>query len=95
MAVFQGSALGYLFTQCYCKDLSLFVPGSTNVQYADDTQIMVSGSKTVPGHLTQHATATVLLPPLVSRKFSQCQSRQTSDGFGSNQILQNIASFGV
>ena len=45
MGVFQGSALGPLLYCIFANDLSLFAEDAVVVQYADDTQILVSGKK--------------------------------------------------
>ena len=45
MGVFQGSALGPLLFSIFANDLSLFAPEVDVYQYADDTQILVSGAK--------------------------------------------------
>ena len=45
IGVFQGSALGPLLYCIFANDLSLFAEGAVIVQYADDTQILVSGKK--------------------------------------------------
>ena len=45
MGVFQGSALGPLLFSVFANDLSLYADGATVVQYADDTQVMVTGKK--------------------------------------------------
>ena len=45
IGVFQGSALGPLLYIVFANDLSYFAPGAHVIQYADDTQILVSGSK--------------------------------------------------
>ena len=45
IGVFQGSALGPLLYCIFANDLSLFVEDAIVVQYADDTQILVSGKK--------------------------------------------------
>ena len=45
MGVFQGSALGPLLYTVFANDLSLYAPDAHVVQYADDTQVLVSGSK--------------------------------------------------
>ena len=45
MGVFQGSALGPLLFTVFANDLSLFAADACVVQYADDTQVIVSGKK--------------------------------------------------
>ena len=45
MGVFQGSALGPLLFSIFANDVSLFTEGVQIIQYADDTQVMVSGDK--------------------------------------------------
>ena len=45
IGVFQGSSLGPLLFQIFSNNLSLFAPQAHVVQYADDTQVLVSGKK--------------------------------------------------
>ena len=45
IGVFQGSALGPLLYCVFANDLSLFAEEAVVVQYADDTQILVSGKR--------------------------------------------------
>ena len=45
IGVFQGSALGPLLFSVFANDLSLFADDAVVVQYADDTQLLVSGQK--------------------------------------------------
>ena len=45
MGVFQGSALGPLLYTLFTNDLSIHAPDSTIIQYADDTQLIISGHK--------------------------------------------------
>ena len=45
IGVFQGSALGPLLYTVFANDLSFFAPEANVIQYADDTQILVSGRK--------------------------------------------------
>ena len=46
IGVFQGSCLGPLLYCVFANDLSLFAEDAVVVQYADDTQILVSGKRT-------------------------------------------------
>ena len=43
MGVFQGSALGPLLFTVFCNSISLYAGDATVFQYADDTQVLVSG----------------------------------------------------
>ena len=52
IGIFQGSALGTLLYSIFANDLSLFAEDATIVQYADDTQILVSGSKFMLNDIT-------------------------------------------
>ena len=45
IGVFQGSSLGPLLFQLFANDMSLHAPLAHVVQYADDTQLLVSGKK--------------------------------------------------
>ena len=45
IGIFQGSCLGPLLFQIFANDLPLFTPGAHVVQYADDTQLLISGKK--------------------------------------------------
>ena len=50
IGVFQGSALGPLLFSLFSNDLSLFAEEAFVVQYADDTQLLVSGPKSHLSH---------------------------------------------
>ena len=45
VGVFQGSALGPLLFTVFANDMSLHAPDARIIQYADDTQVLVSGRK--------------------------------------------------
>jgi len=54
IGVFQGSSLGPLLYCVFANDLSLFAEGAVVVQYADDTQILVSGKKSQIQNVVTH-----------------------------------------
>ena len=45
LGTYQGSALGPLLYSIYSNDMPLYVEDADIIQYADDTQVLVSGSK--------------------------------------------------
>ena len=45
LGTYQGSALGPLLYSIYANDMPLYVEDADIIQYADDTQVLVSGSK--------------------------------------------------
>ena len=52
IGTYQGSALGPLLYSIYANDLSLYAEDACIVQYADDTQVLVSGRPGDIGALT-------------------------------------------
>jgi len=52
--VFQGSSLGPLLYCVFANDLSLWAEGAVVIQYADDTQILVSGKKSEIQNVVAH-----------------------------------------
>ena len=59
MGVFQGSALGPLFFTVFSNDLSLYLGDADVFQYADDTQILVSGPQNDLGGLISRMEASL------------------------------------
>ena len=48
IGIFKGSSLGPLLFQIFADDFSIYTPQAHVVQYADDTQILISGKKRIP-----------------------------------------------
>ena len=62
MVVFQGSALGPLLFTIFANDLSLHAPDAHVIQYADDTQILISDVKqNIPSLIQRMETTLVSL----------------------------------
>ena len=59
MGVFQGSTLGPLLFTIFANDLSLHAPEAHVIQYADDTQILISDIKQNIPSLIQHMETTL------------------------------------
>ena len=97
MGVFQGSALGPLLYTIFSNDLSLFVPGATVVQYADDTQVMVCGNKTALSDLIERMEQALSSLDLWFRANSLKVNPDKTQliVFGSRQNLRNVPPFGV
>ena len=76
IGVFQGSSLGPLLYCLFSNDLSLFATDSDIIQYADDTQVLVSGKKTA-------------LPDLISRMETSLASLDT--WFRANSLKVNAS----
>ena len=60
MGVFQGSALGPLLFTVLSNDLSLYAEDAVTVQYADDTQILLSGPRNDLGALISRMEASLV-----------------------------------
>ena len=97
MGVFQGSALGPLLYTIFSNDLSLFVPGATVVQYADDTQVMICGNKTALSGLTERMERALSSLDFWFR--ANCLKVNPDKTqlivFGSRQNLRNVTPLGV
>ena len=59
MGIFQGSVLGPLLFTIFANDLSLHAPDAHVIQYADDTQILMSDVKSNLPSLIQRMEATI------------------------------------
>ena len=76
--VFQGSSLGPILFCAFANDLSLYAADALVVQYADDTQVLVSEPKSC-------------LPALIARMESALSS--LGGYFHSNGLKVNVAKF--
>ena len=58
IGTYQGSALGPLLYSIYANDMPLYADDACIVQYADDTQVLVSGrpGDTDPVYMSQSST---------------------------------------
>ena len=65
MGFFQGSVLGPLLFTIFANDLSLHAEGATVFQYADDTQLLVSGPKDDLRGPTSRMERSLVTQPLV------------------------------
>ena len=97
VGVFQGSALGPLLFTVFANDLSLHAPDACIVQYADDTQVLVSGRKSALD--TTVARLEVTLDAL-SNWFAANGLKVNADktqlmAFGSRQNLRGLPDFNV
>ena len=92
IGTYQGSALGPLMYSIYANDMSLYVDDATIVQYADDTQVLVSGRPGDIGALTSSMEHNL---SLLSRWFGKnglkinAQKTQLV-AFGTRQNLQRL-----
>ena len=59
MGVFQGSALGPLLFTVFSNNLSLYAGEAEVFQYADDTQVLVSGPASDLGFLISRMEASL------------------------------------
>lgn len=95
--VFQGSSLGPLLFTIFTNDLSLHAAGTFVIQYADDTQILVSGPKSdLPELASKLETALLFL----ERYFRYNGLKINEKKFellpiGSRQNLRNLPNFSV
>ena len=77
MGVFQGSALGPLLFTVFANDMSLYAAGAKVMQYADDTQVIVSGKKSeLPALISRNGKFTGISGNMVSRERPQGKREQ-------------------
>ena len=97
MGVFQGSALGPLLFSVFANDLSLYADGATVVQYADDTQVMVTGKKSELSALISSLEKSLAsFDKWFSSNALKANVTKTElIAFGSRQNLRNLPRFTV
>jgi len=97
MGVFQGSALGPLLFTVFANDLSLFAAGACVVQYADDTQVVVSGKKDeLPSLITMMETSLASLDEWFRANALKVNASKTQlITLGSRQNLQKLPNFEI
>ena len=95
--IFQGSSLGPLLYTIFCNDLSLYGNGSFIIQYADDTQVLVSGKKSAFSGLVSELEATLssLDAYFFFNGLKVNESKFEILAIGSQQNLRNLPTFSV
>ena len=96
MGVFQGSALGPLLFSIFVNDMSSFSEGCV-VQYADDTQVLITGKKEELPELISRLerTLTTLDTWFQANGLKVNTSKTQLIAFGSRQNLRSLPSFQV
>ena len=94
IGVYQGTSLGPLLYTIYSNDISLYVEREvTIVQYADDTQLLVTGKKTdIASLIHRMETALITLHHWFmqnSMKLNACKTQLIV--FGTRQMLRSMA----
>ena len=97
MGVFQGSALGPLLFTIFANDLSLYTGDAVAFQYADDTQILVSGPRNDLRGLTSRMEASLssLNIWFSSHALKVNATKTQLMVFGSRQNLRNLPDFKI
>ena len=97
IGVFQGSALGPLLFTIFSNNLSLYANTATVFQYADDTQLVVSGSPNdLGGLITQmEASLTSLNDWFCANSLKVNATKTQLMVFGSRQNLKTLPPFKV
>ena len=97
MGVFQVSALGPLLFTIFANDLSLYTGDAVAFQYADDTQILVSGPRNDLRGLTSRMEASLssLNIWFSSHALKVNATKTQLMVFGSRQNLRNLPDFKI
>ena len=97
IGTYQGSALGPLLFSIYANDLPLYTEDAHVIQYADDTQVVVSGGVGDIGSLVQHMEHNLAL---LSRWFGKNGIKINAQKtqfiiFGTRQNIQRLSPFNI
>ena len=97
MGVFQGSALGPLLFSVFANDLSLYAADAKVLQYADDTQVLVSGKKSeLPALISSMENSLASLAQWFCANALKVNANKTQlIVFGNRQNLRNLPNFQV
>ena len=97
IGVFQGSSLGPLLFSLFSNDLSLFAADSDITQYADDTQVLVSGKKSaLPALISNMETALATLDTWFKANSLKVNASKTQLMIlGTRQNLRNVSSSNI
>ena len=97
MGVFQGSALGPLLFSVFANDLSLYAADARVLQFADDTQVLVSGKKNeLPALISSMENSLASLDTWFSANALKVNANKTQlIVFGNRQNLRNLPNFEV
>ena len=95
--VFQGSSLGPLLFTIFVNDLSLYADGAFVVQYADDTQVLISGKKSAISTMVDDLEACLASLDTYFRAngLKVNESKFELLPLGTRQNLRNMPSFTV
>ena len=97
MGVFQGSALGPLLFTVFSNDLSLYSGDAVAFQYADDTQVLVSGPRNDLGGLIARMEASLasLNAWFCAHGLKVNAAKTQLMVFGSRQNLSTLSDFKI
>ena len=97
MGVFQGSALGPLLFTVFSNDLSLYAGDASVFQYADDTQVLVSGPRgDLRGLIARMEASLSSLNNWFNAHALKVNANKTQlMTFGSRQNLRNLPEYKV
>ena len=97
MGVFQGSALGPLLFSVFANDLSLHAADAKVLQYADDTQVIVSGKKSeLPALISNMENSLASLDKWFCANALKVNANKTQlIALGTRQNLRNLPNFTV